>query len=108
MTLFDGEIGIASGHSPMIGRLGNGEMRISHNGQTEHFYVQGGFVEVLGDTVSVLTQRAVAAAEIDRPVVEEQLASALARQAATPETATARSEAIQQARAQLRVAKRRD
>ncbi len=28
LPLFDGEIGIAPGHSPMIGRLGYGEMRI--------------------------------------------------------------------------------
>ena len=28
LPLYDGEIGIAPGHSPMIGRLGSGEMRI--------------------------------------------------------------------------------
>ncbi len=27
LTLFDGEIGIAPGHAPLIGRLGCGEMR---------------------------------------------------------------------------------
>ena len=79
LTLFDGEIGIAPGHAPMIGRLGAGEMRIRHSGRTDRYYIQGGFVEVLADLVSVLTQRAMPAAEIDRPVVEEQLASALAR-----------------------------
>ncbi len=108
LTLSDGEIGIAPGHSPMIGRLGAGEMRIRHDGRTDRFYVQGGFVEVLDDVVSVLTQRAVSASEIDRPVVEEQLAATIARRAATPETATARREAIRQSRAQLRIAQRRD
>jgi F-type H+-transporting ATPase subunit epsilon len=108
LTLFDGEIGIAPGHSPMIGRLAAGEMRIRHDGRTDRFYVQAGFVEVLGDVVSVLTQRAIRASEIDRPVVEEQLAAALARRAATPEASAARREAIQQVRAQLRVAQRRD
>ena len=61
-------------------------MRIRHDGRTDRFYVQGGFVEVLDDVVSVLTQRAVSASEIDRPVVEEQLAATIARRAATPET----------------------
>ena len=39
---------------------------------------------MLGDVVSVLTQRAVPAAEIDAAVAQEQLASALTRRA-TPE-----------------------
>ena len=30
VTLFDGEIGIGPGHTPLIGRLGYGEMRIRH------------------------------------------------------------------------------
>ena len=42
LMLFDGEIGIAPGHSPMIGRLGCGEMRIRHEGRTDRYYVQGG------------------------------------------------------------------
>ena len=73
MTLFDGEIGIAPGHTPMIGRLGCGEMRIHHEEGIDRFYVEGGFVEVLGDVVSVLTNRAMPAAEIDEEVAQEQL-----------------------------------
>ncbi len=34
LTLFDGEIGIAPGHTPLIGRLGYGEMRIRRGDQT--------------------------------------------------------------------------
>ena len=45
--LFDGEIGIAPGHTPMVGRLGCGELRIRREGHTDHYYVEGGFVEVL-------------------------------------------------------------
>ena len=55
LTLFDGEIGIAPGHAPMIGRLGYGEMRIGREAGSRRYYVEGGFVEVLGDVVSVLT-----------------------------------------------------
>ena len=73
LTLFDGEIGIAPGHTPMIGRLGCGEMRIRREERTDHYYVEGGFVEVLGDVVLILTQRALRAAEIDEAVVLEQL-----------------------------------
>ena len=69
LPLFDGEIGIAPGHSPMIGRLGYGEMRITASGRTDRYYVEGGFVEVLDDIVSVLTPRAVPAAELDDAAV---------------------------------------
>ncbi|MGA2034327.1 MAG: F0F1 ATP synthase subunit epsilon, partial [Thermoguttaceae bacterium] len=65
LTLFDGEIGIAPGHTPLIGRLGFGEMRIRRGAQTIRLYVEGGFVEVAGDVVSVLTRRAVPADKID-------------------------------------------
>ncbi len=76
LTLFDGEIGIAPGHTPMIGRLGCGEMRIHHEEGMDRYYVEGGFVEVLNNVVSVLTHRAVPAAEIEEEVAEERLSSA--------------------------------
>jgi F-type H+-transporting ATPase subunit epsilon len=104
LTLFDGELGVAPGRAPLIGRLGYGEMRVRNEGQTDRYYVEGGFVEVLADVVTVLTQRAVPAAEIDAAVAQEQLDSALSRHAARPEAVAARDRAIQQARAQLRIA----
>jgi len=106
LALFDGEIGIAPGHTPLVGRLGCGEMRIRREGQTDRYYVEGGFVEVQGDVVSVLTQRAVPAAEIDEAVAQEQLASARSRAAATPEAVAVRDRVVEQSRAQLRVARR--
>jgi F-type H+-transporting ATPase subunit epsilon len=106
LTLFDGEIGIAPGHAPMIGRLTAGEMRIKKEGETEHYYIEGGFVEVVDDVVSVLTNKAVAAAAVDEAVAREQLKSAFTRPATTPEQMAARERVIQQSRAQLRVARR--
>jgi F-type H+-transporting ATPase subunit epsilon len=107
LTLFDGEIGIAPGHAPMIGRLGYGEMRIGRDAEADRYYVEGGFVEVLGDVVTVLTQRAVPAGEIDAAVAREQLQSAQSRRAATAEAVAVRDRAVAQARAQLRVAGRK-
>ncbi|HEY2840797.1 MAG TPA: F0F1 ATP synthase subunit epsilon, partial [Pirellulales bacterium] len=48
LPLYDGEIGIAPGHSAMIGRLGFGEMRVTEGNQTDRYYVDGGFVQVSG------------------------------------------------------------
>jgi F-type H+-transporting ATPase subunit epsilon len=106
LPLFDGEIGIAPAHTPLIGRLGCGEMRIRQGDQTQCFYVDGGFVEVLGNVVSVLTGRAVPAASLDDRVALEQLITARARSAHTPEEMAIRDRAETQARAQMRVARR--
>jgi F-type H+-transporting ATPase subunit epsilon len=106
LTLFDGEVGIAPGHSPMIGRLGSGEMRITGDGGVVRYYVEGGFVEVVDNTVSVLTQRAVPAAELDPSQLQLTLAEARSRRADTDEAMAARDRSVQQTRAQLRVARR--
>src|SRR5690349_1735354 len=77
LPLFDGEIGIAANHSPLIGRLGYGEMRIKSGSQTVAYYVDGGFVQVADNVVAVLTNRAVAAKSVDPAAAEAQLQTAL-------------------------------
>ena len=57
---WDGEVGILRGHAPMMALLGDGEMRITGAGGTQRFHVSGGFVEVAGDVVSVMSERATA------------------------------------------------
>ncbi len=104
LPLFDGEIGIAPLHSPMIGRLGFGEMRVKVEGRTNRYYLDGGFVQVVDNVVSVLTNRALSASELDPAVAREQLDSARKRQSNTPELMQIRDRVEAQARAQLRVA----
>lgn len=108
LPLYDGEIGIAPGHSPMIGRLGYGEMRIREGQETSSFYVDGGFVEVVNNVVSVLTSRAVPATALDEDVAAEQLTAARQRPANTPELMEIRDRVVSQARAQLRIAKKKE
>ena len=43
LPLSDGEMGIAPAHSPFIGRLGYGELRVEGSGPTKRYYVDGGF-----------------------------------------------------------------
>ena len=107
LPLFDGEIAVFPGHSPMIGRLGFGEMRLRVAGADRRFYLDGGFVQVSDDVVSVLTNRAVAAEKIDRSAAEKQLAVAAQRSIATPELLEIRDRLVAQARAQLQVANRK-
>jgi len=106
VPLFDGELGIAPGHSPMIGRLGCGELRIRRADQTDRFYVEGGFVEVIDQTVSVLTGRAMPAERLDEGLARGQLLEARSLSATTPESMAERDRAVARSRAQLRVARR--
>lgn len=106
LPLFDGEIGIAAGHTPMIGRLGSGEMRISGSEGLDRYYVEGGFVEVSGSTVTVLTNRSMPAGDLDEETASELLTTARARKANSPELIAQRDHAVSVARAQLRVARK--
>lgn len=106
LPLFDGEIGIAPGHSPMIGRMGYGELRIRSGGTTTSYYVDGGFVQVADDMVSVLTNRAIPARNLNAAAAEQQLSSAMQRPANTAELLDVREREVAQARAQVRIARR--
>lgn len=106
LPLLDGEIGIAPGHTPLIGRLGAGELRVKRDGQVSRYYVESGFVEVMSNVVTLLTNRAVAAEELDQAVLGKELAAARQRQANTADLLTERERAVNYSRAQLRVARR--
>src|SRR5689334_10911895 len=104
MPLFDGEIGIAPGHSPFIGRLGYGELRVTEAGHTHRYYVDGGFVQVADNAVSVLTNHAAAAEQLSSAKARELLNAARAKPANSPDLMAIRDRAELQARAQIRLA----
>ncbi len=106
LPLFDGELGVAPGHSPMIGRLGCGELRLDTGEGIERYYIEGGFVEVVGNKVSLLTGRAVPAAKIDELAARQALDNARQKPAHSPELMAIRDRAVTQARAQIQVARR--
>lgn len=106
LPLYDGEIGIAPLHSPMIGRMGVGELRLGPAGSPDVYYVEGGFVEVLDDVVTVLTNRAIPAGSLTIIDAERALEKAMSRPFDTPEKIESRERAVSQARARLRVAQR--
>ena len=105
LPMYDGELGVLPGRAPLIGRLGYGELRIRHGDATRRFYVDGGFAQVRGNVVTVLTPRALRAEEID-PAAAAQALDAAREPAATPEGQANQAKAQERARAQLRLARR--
>ena len=56
---FDGEVGILTGHAPMMTLLGRGVLRLT-GGAAAQFQVEGGFLQVVDNQVRVVTERATA------------------------------------------------
>ena len=66
-----GEVGILPGHIPLITEILAGELAVTKEGNLDLLAVDNGFAEVIGDTVSVLTEAAVDIEDIDLASVEE-------------------------------------
>ncbi len=57
---FDGEVGILTGHAPMMTLLGKGTLRLGGAGGAR-FAIEGGFLQVVDNQVRVVTERAIEA-----------------------------------------------
>ncbi len=57
LPMEDGELGVLAGHAPLIGKLGKGELRITHNGVVKKLEVDGGFAQIRSNVVNILTTR---------------------------------------------------
>jgi len=107
MPLSDGEYGILPNHAPLIARLGVGELRITGmDGKRTHYYLEGGFAEVLGDTVALLTMYSVPAQDLDLAQAEAELEEELADPDDSIELAGLRQERLSHLRAKIRVARK--
>jgi F-type H+-transporting ATPase subunit epsilon len=105
LPMYDGELGVLPGRAPLIGRLGPGELRVRQGNITRRCFVDGGFAQVRGDVVTVLTPRALKVEEIDPAAVSASLQAARGV-AATPQAQAAQLKEQQRARAQLRIVER--
>ena len=106
LPLYDGQMGVLPGRAPLVGRLGQGELKITGPGGDRSYFVDGGFVQVKGAVVSVLTNRAVPAERIDPREAEERLSQARARLARTDAERAAKERDQERARRMLALARR--
>jgi F-type H+-transporting ATPase subunit epsilon len=106
VPLYDGELGVLPGRSPVVARLGYGELRATTGSSTSSFYIDGGFLQVRGDVVSVLTARAVPAEKVDPAVARADLQKANEQVPTSPDAFEAKIISLSRARGQLEVARR--
>ncbi|MEO5588038.1 MAG: ATP synthase F1 subunit epsilon [Gemmatimonadaceae bacterium] len=57
---FDGEVGILSGHAPMMTLLGKGSLTLGGGGD-KRFEIEGGFLQVVDNNVRIVTEKAATA-----------------------------------------------
>lgn len=104
LPLYDGELGVLPGRAPLIGRLGYGELRTKDGGVTRRYFVDGGFAQVRDDVVTILTNRAIPASDVDGAAAATELAASQARAATTEYDQAEKVKAVDRARALVRVA----
>jgi F-type H+-transporting ATPase subunit epsilon len=111
LPLFDGQRGVGRGHAPFIGRLGAGEVRITgeQGGAADavrRVFVEGGFVEVGHNAVTVITQRAIPAEKIDLSQARGELEKIQGTVATGDEAIATKMQAEATAREVVRIAER--
>jgi F-type H+-transporting ATPase subunit epsilon len=102
VPMYDGELGVLPGRQPLIGRLGYGELRTVSGKTTKRYYVDGGFVQVRSDVVTLLTAKAIPAEELNAAAAEAALKEST-KAALTPFEQEMQQKAQTRARAQLRI-----
>ncbi len=100
-----GDLGIAPGHAPLLTALIPGPVRlIMEGGEEEVFYVSGGFLEVQRGVVTLLTDTALRADDVDEAAAVkamEDAEKAMADQSAELDYGAAAAQ-LAEAAAQLR------
>ena len=92
-----GELGIYPKHAPLITQIKPGEVRIKVPGQDQEqiVFVQGGFLEVQPDVVTVLSDTAVRAHDLDEAKAleaKQRAEEAMQNKVSKEEVATAEAE----------------
>lgn len=72
----EGDLGVLAGHAPLLAVLQPGVVRISADSAVTTAVVEDGFISVADDRVSILSEVALLAEEIDRADVDREIAQA--------------------------------
>lgn len=72
----EGEMGFLRGHASLVSVLADGEAHVKcEDGSVKRYALQGGYVEVSGEKVIILADRALLASDIDVASVRTDLAA---------------------------------
>ena len=101
----DGLVGILTDRAPLLAKLGQGPLRVDlAGGQTRHFYVEGGIAQMKDNRLTILTNEATPAGDIDAEAARAEYAEAVARKVTDQHTVEDREKALTRARAKQQLA----
>ena len=109
MPAADGQIGVLPHHVRLLTRVVPGEIAVRKNGEQLFLAVGEGLVEITGDHVSIVTDMAVKAKDVDEARAEEarQRAAARLKDKLADEEVASVNAALARSLAQLEVKRRR-
>ncbi len=104
----DGELGILPDHTRLMTQMEPGEMVVRKHGEEHHLAVGIGLIEVTGKRLSVLTDMAIDAENIDEAKVEEarERAARRLREKISAEEVASVNASLARSLAQLKVRRR--
>jgi F-type H+-transporting ATPase subunit epsilon len=104
----DGLIGILTDRAPLLVKLGQGPLRVDLvSGQMHNFYVEGGIAQMKDNRLTIVTNEATPAAEIDAEAARAEYAEAVARRITDQHSYDDRQRQMARARAKEQLASSR-
>jgi len=85
VPLWDGKSGFLTHTAPFVAKIGAGELRVDLvGGGSKSWFVDSGFIQNVGDVLTVLTARAIPAENLNLAEAKAELAEASARRSEDP------------------------
>ncbi len=104
LAAHDGEIGFLKDRAPLLCKLGVGALRIASGAGDQRFFIDGGFAQMLGNELTILTEFAEASGDIDVAAVAGELREATALGGSDSASRAVKDRAVARARARKRIA----
>jgi F-type H+-transporting ATPase subunit epsilon len=102
---WDGQIGILTGRAPLLIKLGLGILRVDFaGGRSKSFMIDGGVGQMKDDHLTIITDVAIAAENVDVQAARAEYAEAEARVATDVKTREQRTKLMARARVQQELA----
>ncbi|MFA9477190.1 ATP synthase F1 subunit epsilon [Phycisphaerales bacterium AB-hyl4] len=102
---WDGQIGLLARRAPMLVKLGYGPLQLDlADGKSKTYFVGGGFAQMKGDQLVILTDEAMPVEDVDAKEAKAALNEALALRAIGEESAARRDRDLARARGMMAVA----
>jgi F-type H+-transporting ATPase subunit epsilon len=105
LPVYDGLLGILTDRAPMLAKLGVGPLRVDLvGGQRRYYFVDGGVAQMKDNKLTILTNAATPASEIDAESARAEYAEAAARRITDEKSRQDREHQMQAARAKQQIA----